>query len=204
MIKDGFWEYFGSINYTKETVRKLLQESKDVVDYERGVLRNGRYWQISKDEVRAIYCIIREKRPRVVIETGMGSGVSTTTILSAMKGTGRLVSIDPAIPYGKGDREVGFLIPENLKKNLEFVKGTSAEKLPPLLKSLEKVDAFFHDSDHSYENVSFELNAVFPKMEDNPLILVDNYDWTKAAEDFAKDRGLRLRNVADDLALLTK
>ncbi len=204
MLNKEFWDYFEKKGVRISEVRAFLRESKAVVDYERSVLKTGRYWQISKDEVRAIFSVIRERKPQVVIETGMGPGVSTTSILSAMNGEGRLISIDPGMPYGKGDREVGFIIPKELKSNLEYVKGTSSSKLKVVLQSIPKLDVFFHDSDHSYENVTFELNTVWPKLADDPLILVDNYDWTDAAADFAKSKGLKLRNIADDLALLSK
>lgn len=204
MLNDDFWDYFEKKGVTASIVKSLLKESKEVVDYERSTLKNGRYWQISKDEVRSMYSVIRERKPNVVIETGMGSGVSTTSILSAMKKHGRLISIDPGIPYGKGDREVGFLIPSNLRSNLEYIQGTSTERLVGVLDSLASLDVFFHDSDHSYQNVMFELNSVWPKIRKNPLILIDNYDWSNAAKDFAKEKNLKLRNIADDLALLSK
>ncbi len=204
MLNDDFWDYFEKKGVSVSNVKSLLKESKEVVDYERSTLKNGRYWQISKDEVRSMYSVIRERKPNVVIETGMGSGVSTTSILSAMKKHGRLISIDPGIPYGKGDREVGFLIPSNLRSNLEYIKGTSTERLVEVLDSLSSLDVFFHDSDHSYQNVMFELNSVWQKIRKNPLILIDNYDWSNAAKDFAKEKNLKLRNLADDLALLSK
>lgn len=204
MLNDDFWDYFAKKGVKDAKVKEFLSESKEVVNYERGMLRTGRYWQISKDEVRSIYSIIREREPETVIETGMGSGVSTTSILSALNKRGKLISIDPGLPYGKGDREIGFIIPNKLKSKLEYVKGTSSEKLKDVLASLQKLDVFFHDSDHSYQNVIFELNSVWPKMHNDPLILIDNYDWSKAAEDFAVEKGLILRNLADDLALLSR
>ncbi len=204
MLNDDFWDYFEEKGTPTSEVRKFLAESKEVVEYERRLLKNGRYWQISKDEVRSIYSVIRERRPETVLETGMGSGVSTTSILSAMKGGGKLISIDPGIPYGKGDREIGFIIPSALKSNLDYVKGISTEKLGEVLDSLERLDVFFHDSDHSYDNVIFELNTVWPKIKSYPLILIDNYDWSAAAGDFAAKKGLKLRNLADDLALISK
>ncbi len=204
MLNDDFWDYFEDKGIPESEVNRLLEESKIVVQYERSMLKNGRYWQISKDEVRSIYSIIRQRKPKIVIETGMGSGVSTTSILSALKHEGKLISIDPGIPYGKGDKEVGFIIPTELRSNLEYVKGTSSEKLKEVLSSLQSLDAFFHDSDHSYDNVMFELNCVWSKIRSDPLMLIDNYDWSEAAKDFAKKKHLKLRNLADDLALLSK
>ena len=50
----------------------------------------------------------------------------------------------------------------------------------------------------------FELNSVWSKMEKDPLIIVDNFDWSEAASDFAREKGMKLRNLADDLALISK
>lgn len=204
MLNDDFWDYFETRGVPVMQVRKFLKESNEVVDYERSVLKSGRYWQISKDEVRSIYSVIRQRKPDTIVETGMGPGVSTTSILSAMKNRGKLVSIDPGLPYGKGDREVGFVIPSTLRSRLEHVRGTSSEKLESVLEPMKSLDVFFHDSDHTYQNVMFELKTVWPKVKGNPLILIDNYDWSRAAADFAKEKGLKLRNLADDLALLSK
>ncbi|MCL4447238.1 MAG: class I SAM-dependent methyltransferase [Thermoplasmatales archaeon] len=204
MLNDDFWDYFEKRNIPVSEVRSILKESRQVVDYERSMLKTGRYWQITKDEVRSIYSVIRERKPEIVIETGMGSGVSTVSILSAMNDKGKLVSIDPGLPYGKGDREVGFIIPSSMKSNLVYVKGTSSERLEGVLRTLPRLDVFFHDSDHSYQNVKFELGLVWPKIKENPLILIDNYDWSEAAMDFAKEKNLKLRNLADDLALLSR
>ncbi len=204
MLNDDFWDYFEKRNIPISEVRSILKESRQVVDYERSMLKTGRYWQITKDEVRSIYSVIRERKPEIVIETGMGSGVSTVSILSAMNDKGKLVSIDPGLPYGKGDREVGFIIPSSMKSNLVYVKGTSSERLEGVLRTLPRLDVFFHDSDHSYQNVKFELGLVWPKIKENPLILIDNYDWSEAAMDFAKEKNLKLRNLADDLALLSR
>lgn len=204
MINDDFWDYFKEKKIDVEKVRGLLKESNRIVEYERKILKTGKYWQISKDEVRCLYAVVRLKEPLIVIETGMGSGVSTTAILSALRGRGKLISIDPGIPYGRGDKRVGFLIPEELRKNLEYVKGTSSEKFNLILPSLKHVDVFFHDSDHSYDNVMFELKSMWSKMRGDPTMLIDNYDWSDAPNDFAKEKGLKLRNLADDLAMLSK
>ncbi|MGC8644644.1 MAG: class I SAM-dependent methyltransferase [Thermoplasmata archaeon] len=203
MITKAFWSYIRTAMGEKgaeETFRK----GEEVWEYIRRAIEGGRYWQITKDEVKALYSLVAARRPGLVIETGMGPGVSTTAILSALPPNGRMISIDPGIPYGRGDREVGFVIPTHLRRQLVYVKGTSSEKLEEVLRSAGRVDVFFHDSDHSFKNVSFELNAVFPYLGEDFLIVVDNYDWSEAAEVFSRERGLRLRHVADDMAIITQ
>jgi len=203
VITRSFFNYMHE-RIGEERTKEILGESEKIWGYIRGKIGYGRYWQITRDEVRVLYSLVTVKTPQTVIETGMGPGTSTTTILSALPPGGRLISIDPGEPYGKGDREVGFVIPENLRTNLTYVKGRSSEKLVQVLRTTGKVDIFFHDSDHSYENVLFELKTVFPFLSKDFLIILDNYDWSDAPGDFARERGLRLKHVADDMAIITE
>lgn len=203
MIKKAFYGFFQHIGVDREKVDSLLKESEDLVAYQRSIMRNGKYWQISKDEIRTMYCIVKNKNPSTVIETGMGPGVSTTVILTAIHDKARFISIDPDKPFGKGDRKIGFVIPEELRGKLEYVKGTSREKLKDVLTGMETLDIFFHDSDHSYENVMFELTSVKSKLLPSSLILIDNYNWSEAPEDFSKSYKMNLWHISDDLALLS-
>lgn len=204
MIKDDFWEFFKERDIKRQRVESLMKKSQDIVDYCKRMTGVGDYWQISEDEIRVIYTLVKFVNPSIVTETGVGAGVSTTAILSGISKDALLISIDPDIPYGKGDREIGFVIPDELKSNFKFVKGTSAEKMREVLENIEELDIFFHDSDHTYNNIMFELNSIMPKLSRNYIILVDNYDWTEAPMDFAREKNLTLSNPADDLAIIFK
>ncbi len=202
LIKNDFWKFLKDKNIEKQEIEKTISESNDIVEYCERMTAGNDYWQISEDEIRVIFTVINFYNPSVVIETGVGPGVSTTAILSAINKRGMLISIDPGIPYGKGDKEIGFAIPAALKTNFKLVRGKSQEKIDEVLRSIEKVDVFFHDSEHTYNNIMFELNSVWPKLSKNYLIMVDNYDWTDAPKDFANERGLAIINPADDLAFI--
>ena len=204
MIKDDFWEFFRERDIKRQRIESLMRKSQDIVDYCKRMMGGGDYWQISEDEIRVIYTLVKSVDPSIVVETGVGPGVSTTAILSAISKNALLISIDPDIPYGKGDREIGFVIPDELKSNFKFVKGTSAEKMREVLENIGELDIFFHDSDHTYNNIMFELNSIWPKLSRDYIILVDNYDWTPAPMDFAREKNLTLYNPADDLAIISK
>ncbi len=190
------------MNMSEKQGKEIMKESESIVNYVKKSLGDEDYWQISYDEIRVIYTIVKVMNPITIIETGMGSGVSTTAMLAASKDEANVISIDPGVPYGKGDKEVGFLIPLNLRKKHKFIKGTSKQKMKEVLSCVDKVDIFFHDSDHTYENIMFELNEVWPKLSDESIILIDNYDWTDAPLDFSKKMNIDILNIADDLAIL--
>ena len=119
----------------------------------------------------ALYVLCRAKKPDVVVETGVASGTSSSYILRALdkNAQGKLYSID--VPWytvtqnWKGafadgvktnpiEMQSGWIIPDYLRDRWDLTMGLTSEKLPALLKKTGKVDVFFHDSEHSYENMA--------------------------------------------------
>ncbi len=189
----------------KEAFEKAMEEASVIVDYVDTKIGGKEYWQVSYDELQIIYACVKLKRPKLVAETGVGPGTTTTAILSAMRGTdGMLISFDLGIKYGEEEEAlpVGWVIPENLKSGWKLVIGDSRKTLENALKSYGKINIFFHDSQHEYNHVMFELETARKYAESKPLFIVDNYDWTKAPADFAREHGYKLLNAADDLCLI--
>jgi len=148
----------------------------------------------------SIYVLCRVLQPRIVVETGVCSGFSSAFILYALhkNNTGRLYSIDlpnqpgQNIPGGKG---VGWLVPEWLKGKWELGLGSSKEKLPVLLSKLNKIDIFYHDSDHSYENMWFEFNISWDFLKNGGLLLSDDITENKAFNDFYRLKDYRVAKL---------
>ncbi|MEM0155141.1 MAG: class I SAM-dependent methyltransferase [Thermoplasmataceae archaeon] len=182
-----------------------MDEADVIVDYVHAKLGGKDYWQVSYDELQVLYACVRLKKPRLVVETGVGPGTTTTAILSALRGTnGKLISLDLGVKYGSEEetKPVGWVIPENLRKDWNLVLGDSKKNLENTLSSKGSLDIFFHDSEHEYNHVTFELNTALKHAGANPLFIVDNYDWTEAPADFARKNSFKLINVADDMCLI--
>lgn len=144
-----------------------------------------------------LFALVRATRPGVVIETGVASGVSSAYILRALaaNGTGRLHSIDlPNVQEGSAlpqSRATGWIVPESLRARWSLQLGDSHELLPKLLASLDHVDFFLHDSDHSYECMTFEYEQVFPKLVTGGVLMSDDTHLHTAWDDFCRRRALR-------------
>ncbi len=134
----------------------------------------------------ALYMVCRLSKPAVVVETGVASGVSSTAILQALKDndSGELHSV--SLPEqastsvdkdAVGERELGWIIPTQLKEKWRLHRGSSLEVLPSLLDELRPIDVFFHDSDHSFENVAFELKEAIPSLRSGGAIIVDDVNF---------------------------
>jgi len=150
-----------------------------------------------------LYVVVRATKPKVVIETGVSSGISSAHILRALavNGTGTLHSIDlpnvqqgSTLPEGKSP---GWLVPHELRGRWRLHLGESREILPALLDMLDRVDIFLHDSDHSYEGMSREFAQVLPRLPRGGLLLSDDVHLHRAWEDFCTAHGLRPTRVGN-------
>ena len=71
-----------------------------------------------------------------------------------------------------------------MRDRWELIFGESKVELPKLLKRLDKVDIFYHDSEHTYENMMFEFKSVWPKIKKDGFLISDDYKWNQAFDDF--------------------
>jgi len=131
-----------------------------------------------------MYCALRHLKPEVVIETGVAHGYSSWLILNALNKNeyGKLYSIDlPNMDFTKGyqvnriSMQPGWVVPNELMSRWVLDLGDSKTLLPNLVNKLDRIDVFFHDSDHSYESMKFEFDCVLPKIKkQNGIIFSDD------------------------------
>ena len=154
-----------------------------------------------------LYALVRVVKPRIIVETGVAAGVSSSFLLAALarNGEGELHSIDlpdheeayfptlgkkpiAVLPPGES---VGFLIPEALRSRWHLHQGNTRVLLPSVLDSLGNIDIFLHDSEHTYEMMMFEFETVWPHLRPGGLLLSDDVDWNDSFPDFCHRRGVR-------------
>jgi predicted O-methyltransferase YrrM len=152
-------------------------------------------------EAAELYAVVRAMKPGVIVETGVASGLSSAHILRALaaNGTGTLYSIDlPNVQQGSGlpeGRASGWIVPDSLRGRWKLHIGDTRKLLPELLGTLDHVDIFLHDSDHSYEAMSFEFEQAFPRLEHGGLLMSDDTHLHTAWDDFCAKHGLRPTRV---------
>lgn len=127
---------------------------------------------------RAIWCLIRHRRPQVVVETGVAHGVTTRIILEALErnGTGRLWSIDRPPAEPEMAAQIGVAVDGSVRERWQLLSGSSRQKLPGLLARLGPVDLFIHDSLHTRRNVCFEVEHARNALRPDGFIVVDDID----------------------------
>jgi predicted O-methyltransferase YrrM len=133
-------------------------------------------WSATSELAATTYALVKLLKPAVMVETGVGPGVSSWTILHAMEENdiGKLVSIDLPTPNTELLPDVGYLVPAQLHHRWSLRTGSSQRLLPEVLNELGEIDIFQHDSRHSYTNQLREYNTAWPFIRSGGMLLSDD------------------------------
>lgn len=147
-------------------------------------------------EVEVLYVAVRGLRPRRVVETGVSAGRSTAFLLAGLErnGRGELWSVD--LPVHIGDeppyssfgsflppgKSSGWAVPDGLKDRWTLSEGSSREVLPDVLGLWDRIDLFVHDSDHTYRNMRYELEAMWPAIRTDGLLVCHDIDLHRSRD----------------------
>lgn len=150
-----------------------------------------------------LYLLVRHFRPRIIVETGVAAGFSTAYILQGLQdneeGTLHSVDLPTRNPAGRinldGVREAvhvdsgdatGEVIPKELRNRWRLHLGESSSVLPRLMTDLSAIDMFWHDSEHSYANMTMEYRVAWPRLVPGGFLLSDDIHLTTAFWDFGR------------------
>lgn len=134
------------------------------------------------------YALVRAAKPKVILETGVASGVSTAYLLLALKnnGQGTLNSIELGdTAYLPPGRAPGWIVPEWLRDRWTMHIGDSRALLTPLAKQLAPLDFYIHDSLHTYDHMKFEFEQAIPFLKSGGILIADDALWNPAFPEFA-------------------
>jgi Methyltransferase domain len=155
-------------------------------------------------QAKAIWCLVAHLRPAAVVETGVAHGLTSRVILEGIQrnGSGHLWSVDlPAVDPAL-HHEIGIAIPAGLRLHWTYVEGTSRRRLPELVRGLQQVDLFLHDSLHTGRNTYFELDTVWPTLPPGGAAMADdihrNLGFSRFIEQVAPAAWVAARHVSGD------
>jgi len=148
----------------------------------------GEVWQVDRSVREFLWGLVRSVRPDRMLETGIADGASTRVVLDAMEANdrGALFGVDI-------DRNVGRLARESSGahrwKLTVLPKRGRARALRALLRSVGPLDAFLHDSDHSYPWQLFEYREAWRVLAPGGWLLSDDANASYALMDFVRSVG---------------
>lgn len=112
-------------------------------------------------------------------------------------GSGELHSIDvPGATYLTDSREVwtdvstssgtGWKVPHAIRDRWHLHLGSSKLILPGLLKLTPEIDVFYHDTEHTYSSMAFEMDLAERHLSRRRILAVDNVNWSSAFPEFVR------------------
>lgn len=194
-----------------------LRKSNELDEFIHSMNQNhpGTYYSgaITPFDGLFLYWLVKQRKPSIVVQTGVSNGVSVAHIVMALAevGTeGRLLACDlphvydPDDPFYHQDttygviipqgKHSGWLVPDPLADRFDCIHADARQALPTLLAQVPAVDLFYHDSDHSYDHMLYEFQTVLPAMSEHGLIVADDVSWNRSAWDFAEELGCHAYN----------
>jgi hypothetical protein len=135
------------------------------------------------------YAIVRARKPRVVVETGVHDGLGSAVLLRGLERNategceGSLVSFDV-------NENSGWLIPSFVRSRHQLVTGPAPDMFVAALDG-RRVDLFIHDSDHRYEHETAEFEAILGLADPSAALVSDNAHAGTAFRDFCGRHSLR-------------
>lgn len=123
------------------------------------------------------YAMTRYLHPQLVIETGVGYGITSALVLLALERnhSGHLISIDlPPLsdPHGAS---TGIAVPELLaQKRWTRHLGGSRRRLPTIARNSSSVGLFISDSANIYSLQRYECEMLYPRLSIGGAALFNN------------------------------
>jgi hypothetical protein len=135
----------------------------------------------------AAYTAVRESCAEVVVETGVARGVTSRVVLEGLRRNGRegrLISVDLPPLSGKWEEASQTAVPESLRRNWTYVRGTSRRALPRVMARYPAWDVFIHDSGHTYRNMRMEFQMATGALREGGWLIADDIEGNRAFLDF--------------------
>lgn len=139
----------------------------------------------SHGEKMLLYWLIRELKPKVVVETGTHRGLTSLYMAAAIKdnGVGHLTTCDPNPEWGSASNFAKFPELESLI-TFNLAQGKTLD--------VKNIDFFFCDGFHGKQDVLEEIDAIFPNLSTVSTVVFHDcwYGDTEGVNEALEERGL--------------
>ena len=164
---------------THDEIQKVVEEFKEIeINTGLKTFLIPSYCDASNELRCLCYCLIRLIKPLHVVETGVARGVTSFYLLLAMQknGTGSLYSIDLPLLKLDAKKEIGILVPSELRSRWTLIYGPGPLEMKKLRKKTNPIDLFIHDSSHNYLNQLMEYDIALNWLKKGGVLVSDDVE----------------------------
>lgn len=165
----------------------IIRNLQKIIFKSRYSQENKIITHLTDDEKFELFCLAKRYGGMVCVEIGSYLGASSCFIAAGIKKTKRKAKFycvdtweNDAMTEGK--RETFQVFVENTQKYQDIIiplRGISVE-VAKTFKDI--IDFLFIDGDHSYEGVKADVDAWFPKLSENVIVIFHDYGWAEGVQ----------------------
>jgi predicted O-methyltransferase YrrM len=192
LIDQVIYDFKNNTDYISiENLRqKLLKDERQITVTDLGAgshINNNTQKQIKqiaknalkpKKLAQLIYRLVKEAKPKNVIEFGTCLGLTTAYISKAAP--------NATITTMEGCPQTANVASENLKvlnaENVEIKVGDFNDNLPYILKEEAEIDFVFIDGNHQEKATINYFETLLPKVHENTMIIFDDIYWSRGMQ----------------------
>jgi predicted O-methyltransferase YrrM len=191
------------LNKDPDVIKKYLSEIKDDEEFKNHMAglfpghpdrnRTDREPHVGRRMVW--YAVVRATKPEVVVETGVDQGMGAVVLCAALR---RNASEGHTGQYFGTDinPHAGYFLKGEYAKFGKILYGDSLKSL----ETLEKIDLFINDSDHSASYEQAEYDMIRNKLTPRAVVLGDNSHVTTKLAEFSMRYGRRFVFLSEEPA----
>lgn len=187
---------------TSDAIDKILKtkiKNKFKIIYKKEILKSKVLIKNSgvklggSGELDLLYWIVKIKKIKNVLETGVASGWSSLAILLAQKDIpdSSLISID--MPYSwinNSSNYVGLAVPKWLRGKWLLIRETDREGLQNVFKKNINFGLVHYDSDKSVFGKRWALNFLYSKLKSKSIMIIDDIGDNLTFHEFVREKKL--------------
>lgn len=193
--KTSLENYMKSENY--ELYKEAKQFSKALRTKSSKKLRKINYDLGGGGAYNLIYFLTRKIKPKIILETGVAAGYSSSAFLEAINKNkiGKLFSSD--FPYFRIPNPVqfiGILVDNKYKKNWKLFLDGDERNVYNIKKNLKKkIDLIHYDSDKTYEGKKKFFKSINNLLKNNTLIIIDDIQDDNFFLEYIKNKNKKFK-----------
>lgn len=164
---------------------------------------------IDADDALFLYWLVRQTKPRRIVQCGAFNGRSSAFMMLALakngpEGTLTIIDnppvFDPSNPEwaieGKiysavvpAGRTSAWMVADQYRNRLKVWNGDAKSLLPMVIDTLEEVNLFYYAADHTYQEMISAFKEVKRKLAQGGVIVAVDVGWNPSLWDFAERFG---------------
>jgi len=159
------------------------------------------YMEISKEEAGVICGLIKEYRPRKIMEIGVAAGGSTCLILKCLELLGMSDTLMYSLDlnesfYRNGEKDTGYIAKENKEMfsnycNHSFLLGKQTVDRVEELE--EEIDFLFLDTVHAIPGEILDFLLLLPRLSKNAIVVLHDTNLHNISPNRANERSISNR-----------